>query len=640
MELSQIKSSLAARANEVCSYLLPDGRLEKNEWVGGKLADGQGGHSLRIVVAGDKCGVWKDFGGDAGGSNLLELWVQARGLPFQEALAEAKKWLLERGAIRQADIKAPREKTYSKPSREGITWLANKAEFYLLTERRLPKEIIELFKISMTDDEKTIVFPYLHHDAPHGAEMIKYLNLDRDDRGKKVIRASANSPKVLFGKHTVRPEDRYIIITEGEIDAMSYRAVGLTALSVPFGAKSEGKDGRDPNEEWIGNDWDFLVRFERIYLSMDMDDEGKKACASIVKRLGAEHCFVIELSGAKDANEMLVSGRGDGLIAAFKAAKTLDPETLKNATAFKDQALDRMFNADPESRRGIPLPFGKQPFHLRWHEWTAVSGQNGSGKSQLIGWLLIYLAKLGHTSCVASLEVPASQTLEFYITQTLGAKTPTRPAAEGAVDFLGEHLWFYDVVGETKWQAMLEVFRYAYRRHGVRFFVIDSWMKLGIKGDDFDGQGIVCNALSDFVRDYPVHIFVVAHPRKLKDGIAVVNKMDVKGSGELTDQAHNVIVMWRNESKERKLEDMLKMNEQEGLITSFRRAKPDAILMVNKQRNDDGDLPHIDLWFVKECKQFFPTYREVGMNMLADKPVTEVPAQVVADEKIDDDVPF
>lgn len=643
MELAEIKRALADRAEEVCAFLLPGGKVDGKDWVCGDLAGGEG-KSFKVLLRGDKAGIFKDFAGDIGGSNLLELWIQVKGVPFVEALEAARAWLGEHGVRETKNVKPAAKRTYAKPIIKGITRIMDPATFYLTTERRIPVDVVEQYKVAITTDGGAIVFPYLNHAAPHDAQMIKWLALERDADGKKKVWCSKDTPKVLYGKHTRRPNERWLLISEGEIDAKSWasqRIQGLCCTSVPFGAKWEGKDGKDPNDEWIENDWEFLHSFERIYLSMDMDEEGRKACASIIKRLGREICFVITLP-TKDANELLQAGRDAELVFAFNAAKTLDPDALKNASHFRESVLDRMFATDQEARRGIPLPFGKYPFHLRWNEWTAVTGQNGSGKSQLLGYLLVHLWKLGHPACVASLEVPVGQTLVYYVNQATGTKHPTRAKAEEALTWLAGGFWFYDKVGEANWKDVLAAFRYAYRRYGVKFFVIDSWMKMGISSEDFEMQGVVCNAISDFCSECDVHVFVVAHPRKSKDELQVVNKMDVKGSGELTDQAHNVWIVWRNKGKEREIEKMIKAKDDDAKITAKRRLKPDTQLIVAKQRNDDGDEPTIDLWMVKEAKQFFGWHRVEGHSFLTEPKPPELPIDVPTpnEGQIDEDVPF
>jgi twinkle protein len=642
MELQQLKKALADRAENVCSLLLPGGKVTGGEWCCGDIG-GSAGQSLKVVLRGDKAGIWRDFSGDLGGSNLLELWVQAKNLPFQEALSQARQWLQSQGVGNSASIQAARQKTYSKPTKKGITYIASKVEFYMTAERFLPKEIVDLYKISMLDSGDVIVFPFLSEHGPeHAAQMIKYLKLERDENGKKIPWTSKDTPKVLFGKHTVKPTDRYLLISEGEIDGMTWatqKIKDLCCTSVPFGAKWEGKDGKDPNDEWIENDWDFLSRFERIYLSFDMDDAGRRAAMSIIKRLGREVCFVINLP-EKDSNFMRQQGRDAELVKAFAEAKTLDPETLKNANDFRQSVLDRMFSDDANVRKGIALPFGNYPFHLRWNEWTVVTGLNGSGKTQLIDYILLNLKKLGYPSCIASLEVPVSQTLTFMVGQTLGTNKPERPLAEAALDWLAGGFWFYDHVGKADWRDIITTWRYAYRRHGVRFFVLDSWMKIGIAGDDLDAQGVVCTAISDFVRDCDVHVFIVAHPRKLKNEDEIVGKMDIKGSGELTDQAHNVWLVFRNKKKEKQIEQMIKMKDDEAKISAARRAKPDAQLIIGKQRNGDGDEPTIDLWYLKESKQFFGHYRFNSFSFLEEQKAPDEPPLIPAGDEIDEDAPF
>lgn len=648
MELVELKRALATRAEEVCRHLLPDGKVDGRDWVIGDLS-GSAGKSLKICLSGDRAGIWHDFAAGGGSNNLLELWAQARNIDFKDALSEAKAWLKDRGVVDRHPIKQLEKKTYSKPDKKGITFLANKAEFYLKVDRHLPLEIVKEFKISMTDNEAdeeiAIVFPYLSEVGPqHESQMIKFVKLQRDERGKKQSWTSKNTPKVLFGKHRRRSTDRSLLICEGEIDAMTWASLGLDKVcctSVPFGAKHESeKTGQDPNLEWIQNDWDFICSFESIYLSFDMDEEGRLAVASILKRLGREICYIVSLP-RKDANEMLQNGEQDGLRKAFSDARTLDPEQLKNAGHFRQEVLDRMYTGDAEAKRGIPLPFGKYPFHLRWNEWTAVTGQNGSGKTVVLGFVLLHLWKLGHPCLVASMEVPSAQTIQFYVSQTTGQHLPPRPLGERALDWLAGGFWFYDHVGEAKWEHVIETWRYAYRRYGIRFFVADSWMKMGIAADDFELQGKVCNAISDFVRDCDVHAFIVAHPRKKKDEIEVVNKMDVKGSGELTDQAHNVWVMWRNKAKEKNLEKMLKAKEDERHVKGLKGSKPDGQLIVSKQRNDLGDEPTIDLWFVKAAKQFFGHFREEGVCLLDEAvPETPPPPPEPSNEPPDEDVPF
>ncbi|KAF0118906.1 MAG: hypothetical protein FD149_394 [Rhodospirillaceae bacterium] len=60
-------------------------------------------------------------------------------------------------------------------------------------------------------------------------------------------------------------------ITEGEIDAMTAAEYGWPALSLPFGG------GTGAKQAWIESEYERLLRFETIYLALDMDREGEAA---------------------------------------------------------------------------------------------------------------------------------------------------------------------------------------------------------------------------------------------------------------------------------------------------------------------------------------------------------------------------
>lgn len=80
-----VKAMLLAQSAAVCRHLFPHGRRYSNEWRCGNLT-GDTGTSLSINLA---TGVWADFATGEKGSNLLELWLQAKKLSFADALAEA-----------------------------------------------------------------------------------------------------------------------------------------------------------------------------------------------------------------------------------------------------------------------------------------------------------------------------------------------------------------------------------------------------------------------------------------------------------------------------------------------------------------------------------------------------------------------
>ena len=72
MEIYELKSRLADRAEAVARMLLPLGKMSSGEWKVGS-ASGESGGSLSINLKGNKAGIWADFATGQGG-DLIDLW--------------------------------------------------------------------------------------------------------------------------------------------------------------------------------------------------------------------------------------------------------------------------------------------------------------------------------------------------------------------------------------------------------------------------------------------------------------------------------------------------------------------------------------------------------------------------------------
>lgn len=91
MSAPDIAARLAADAENVCRYLLPNGVRKGREWkVGG--VEGHAGESLGVVLSGSKAGQWADFSGDASG-DMVGLWMACREVDDKTALREAEDFL-------------------------------------------------------------------------------------------------------------------------------------------------------------------------------------------------------------------------------------------------------------------------------------------------------------------------------------------------------------------------------------------------------------------------------------------------------------------------------------------------------------------------------------------------------------------
>jgi twinkle protein len=180
-------------------------------------------------------------------------------------------------------------------------------------------------------------------------------------------------------------------------------------------------------------------------------------------------------------------------------------------------------------------------------------------------------------------------------------KEPAPGYVRHCINQLSDKLWLFDLVGTAKTERMLEVFRYAARRYQINHFIVDSLAKCGLGEDDYNGQKAMVESLVDFAHQHNVHVHLVSHARKSSDENTPPGKMDVKGTGAITDLVDNVIVVWRNKPKEARAAQAEADNRQ---LDLEQQDKPDAALIVSKQRHGESWEGEIWLWYHQDSMQY------------------------------------
>ncbi len=576
VKAGELAAMLARDAEGVARMLLPQGKREGHEWRAGST-DGEAGKSLGVHLTGQKAGVWSDFGtGEAG--DLLDLWATVRGVGIGDACRQVSEYL----GVREAHVENPKP-NYSRPKPSAKSALSSEHQAWL-RGRGLSDESVAAYRLRSNGDE--ILFPSFIAGEFVAA---KYRRLP------KAFRVDANCEPVLFGWQAIPAAAREVVIVEGEIDAIAMHTMGRPALSVPFGGGTGEKQAK-----WIASEFDRLAVFDRIYLALDSDAAGEQATAEIIKRLGRERCYVVELP-KKDANECLLSGMTAADLAEYiDGAKTVDPEALRNAKDYTDDVVSEFSRV--AGNDGIALPWGKakEALTFRMGEVIVLAGINGHGKSEVAGHMVVQALHDRWRACVASMEFRPQKWLKRMVRQACGVEQPADAFIKHAVQWMGERLWVFDTTGTAKSATILETFAYAAKRYGVDLFVIDNLAKCGFDEDDYNGQKGFVDKLTDFAKTYDVAVILVAHMRKGQNENEDAGKMGVKGSGAITDMVDTVLSVWRNKPKE----DRLRIAEGKGeQPAEDEMVKPDAVLTCSKQRNGE-DEPKIALWFDKGSHQF------------------------------------
>jgi twinkle protein len=568
---NEVSERLAQEAEAIAGMLLPNGKRQGPEWVAGSV-NGEAGDSLKVRIHGNKAGVWKDFAAGNGG-DLIDLWAATRGLTNKQAYEEARDYL----GIVEPKFAGPKRE-YSKPAKPPVTKPVGKVLAYLTDERKLTVETIQAFKVGASKDDDAIIFPFLRED---GLVNVKHLALERDANGKKKTWQAKDAEPCLFGWHLIPDDTKAVLIVEGELDAMSLHQYGFEAMSINQGAG---------NHQWIDQDFERLERFQEIFLWFDNDEAGKKGVMEVAARLGLDRCRVVSFR-LKDANEALQQGvTQEEIVEAVAAAQRIEPSDLKTPAAYLEDVYE-MFSGTPIGHTGAPLPWPawQERVRLRPAELSIWTGINGHGKSDLLGNVLINLIENEHRICIFSGEIKPKMLLYRMTVQACATAKATRPFVKAANEWMTGALWLYDHVGSVEQVKLLEAFKYAAKRYRVTHFVIDSLMKCGIAEDDYKGQKQFIDALCDFKNDFDVHVHLIAHARKGESEEKAPGKLDIKGTGAISDLADNVFAVWRNKKKEMEKEPK---DEDE-----------DARLYCHKQRAT-GYEGALRLWFDKDSLHF------------------------------------
>jgi twinkle protein len=585
VSVKDISVKLADRCDEVVRFLLPAGKQHGQLWEAGGT-NGHSGKSLKVHLTGAHIGSWCDWA-DSEKGDLLDLWSAVKGIPLPDAIREAKDFL----GIRDEIIPA---KTYSKPEKQHPAIVANgRVMQWMVTERKLEPSIVNRYRISGCAEHQAVVFPSY---SPQG-ELLNhsYRTLTAE---KKVWQDKGCAPS-LWGWHGISEaawEKRTILICEGQIDAMTWAQWGVEALSIPNGG------GRT----WIDYDWHNLEAFETIYLSFDMDGKSDENLRETISRLGKHRCRIVKMP-EKDANDALKAGRtADDAKAWLAASEYLPVKQLVDPTKFAAQVAERFFPSRAEALGlAIPQTVHKNPrksFRFRNGELTLWTGTTGHGKSTFLNLAAIMLALQGQEpALIFSMETAPP---EVIYRQMLGVNMKPGNQAEvrSGIDSIAKHVLFYDKVGGIEQDELFEVMSYARARFGVRDIVIDSMMRVGALEEDYPAQTKFTIRCVTFARETGCRIHLVAHPRK-SAGDSSPRSQDISGSGNIRNNADNVLVLWRNVEKERKIEEGEDCDE------------PDAILSVEKDRIV-GEFRKFPLVYLPEKYRYEPC----DLSMKAESP--------------------
>jgi len=315
----------------------------------------------------------------------------------------------------------------------------------------------------------------------------------------------------LYGQSLWRDGGKMVVVTEGEIDALSVSQVQgnrWPVVSVPNGAQG-AKKALSAALQW-------LLRFETVVLMFDGDEPGEKAAGECALIFPPGRCKIAKLP-LKDASEMLKAGREREIIDAIWGAREFRPDGVVTISDVRDRVLETPTHGLPWwTEKLSALTYGR-----RTGEIYAFGAGTGVGKTDFLTEQIQFdISHLKEPVAVFALEQQPVETVKRIAGKLAGRRfhvpdgSWTGPELVDALDSLERSgkLYLYDSFGATDWEVIQATIRFLAHSCGVRLFYIDHLTALAAaENDERTALERIMSEMGALVKELDVVIHLVSH---------------------------------------------------------------------------------------------------------------------------------
>ena len=392
--------------------------------------------------------------------------------------------------------------------------------------------------------ENAIKFNYMI-----GGELINIKYRD----GRKNFKLYKGAEKIFYNiDNIVGYNDCYIV--EGEMDVLSFYEAGIpNVVSVPNGATLNSN-----NLDYLDNCIDYFDNKEKIILAVDNDEAGQALQQELIRRLGAEVCYIIDFEDCKDANEYLLKHGKENFLSCISKGK---PVPLENVTTFKDIETEITDFVQHGFKPGyqVGLKNFDKIFSTYTGQFITVTGIPSSGKSDFVDQMVVgYNVNYKWKTAFASPENAPTYLHAHKLMRKVWQDMPTpgdinTTQWNKVAEHINDNFFFIDMERYTL-ESVLKKGAELVKRKGIKCLVIDPFNKIrdvDCKTEDVNRYTMeYLTKIEVFAKKFDVLVFIVAHPTKMyrdKDGkLEEPNMYNIKGGGEWYDASYHGILVHRN----------------------------------------------------------------------------------------------
>jgi twinkle protein len=419
-------------------------------------------------------------------------------------------------------------------------------------DRRIPQHICEFFKVkcSYGSNGKVDTHYYPYGDGYNCRRVAD----------KSFYRVGVFTK--LFGQDLFTSGGKRLVITEGELDAMS---VGL-ALKMKYGQIYPVVSmGSVSNTKMLLENREWIRSFDEVVLYFDNDEAGQKAVSDAIKIIGVDKAKIARNAEHKDANDILKQGvdKWPQIMQTIYNAENFIPSGIIDKDALWQQLVE--YNA----KESLPFPpclsgVNSKLKGKREGEITLFISGTGSGKSTLFREDMLYTlqntpedVKIG----VLSLEEAPAETARklagmFLERNPANEEIPIDELKVGFDAVFGAgRVVLLDHQGSINDNSIIDQLEYMCLI-GCKYIYIDHITILVSEGIEKltgnEAQDKMMNELLRLVKRHPVWIGLISHLRKTNTGSVSFEQGrlptldDIRGSGSIKQISFDIIAFARD----------------------------------------------------------------------------------------------
>lgn len=398
------------------------------------------------------------------------------------------------------------------PTTKGRNMSLLQYEHRDVAKRKIPEDIARKFNYGYGADSSgaTVQIANYYNDE----KQIVGQKLRYADKSFKFIGDAKSS--MMYGMQLWANTGKKLVITEGEIDALSY----ATATDGKYPVISL-KNGANAAKKEIAHHIDWINGYEEVYVWFDNDDAGRQAVNEITTIIPADKLRIIRHPKYKDANEVLNYEGKAGVVNTFYNAERYKPDDIVTP-------LDLIDTIAEPIKMGFDYAYEhltKMLYGRRFGEVVVVGAGVSVGKTDFIMTQVAHDIAKGWKVASFMLEQSVKETMlrvagkmngiHYHLPDTEFDEQKLKDTVIGMQD----QLYMFDNFGANDWESIKAKIRYMNYNYDCRIFYIDNLTALNSHAsDERRNLDSLMAEVAGLAQELGIWVMLVSHLNPPKSG--------------------------------------------------------------------------------------------------------------------------